>query len=543
MFRFLPIALLLTVHCAFAQSVNFQSSNLPIVVLNTAGQTIPENQKITAGMSIIANGPGQINHLTDPPNAYNGLIGIELRGSFSLQYAKKNFSIETRDLAGGDLSVPLLDMPSESDWALISPLNDKSLIRDALAYWLATRAMDWAPRTRFVEVVLNGEYIGVYLLLETVKRDGDRVDIAKLKDSDLAGDSLTGGYILAMDKDNGNVGGDWPSAYPPFVGAWQTTWFQVVYPKSDDIQPEQRTYIEGYMNDFEQMLAQWTPNTTPAYADWIDVESWASYLLVNEVTKNTDAYRLSAYFYKDRDDNNPLLKMGPVWDFNIAFGIGDYCEGQYFEGWSKDFNEFCPDDPWVIHFWWKKLLRDAAFQAQIKDRWQTLRAGPWSDAEVSACIDSLTDLLAEPAARNFQRWPVLGQYIIPNAFVGQTWQQEIDYLDTWLGNRIAWMDGNIMSIGPAVSVDNGPGPALLAVYPNPLPSGHALTVEYDAVGEAQFALFDLAGRRATPDVVLPGGLAQRQTVTLPAVLPPGLYFYTIWQGGRLIGRGKLATGE
>ncbi len=543
MFRFLPIALLLTIHCASAQSVNFQSSNLPIVVINTAGQTVMENQKITAGMSIIANGPGQINHMTDPPNAYNGLIGIELRGSFSLQYDKKNFSIETRDLTGSDLSVPLLDMPSESDWALISPLNDKSLIRDALAYWFAARAMDWAPRTRFVEVVLNGEYIGVYLLLETVKRDGDRVDIAKLKDSDLAGDSLTGGYILAMDKDNGQVGGDWASPFAPFPGAWQTTWFQVVYPKSADIQPEQRAYIEDYIHDFEQMLVQWTPNSTPVYADWIDTGSWASYLLVNEVSKNTDAYRLSAYFYKDRDDNDPLLKMGPVWDFNIAFGIGDYCEGQFYQGWSKDFNDYCPDDPWVIHFWWEKLLRDGAFQAQIKDRWQSLRAGPWSNAEVSACIDSLTNLLAEPAARNFQRWPVLGQYIIPNAFVGQTWQQEIDYLDSWLTNRMAWMDGNIMSIGPAVSVDDAPGQAHVAVYPNPLPADQRLTIVYDGSREAQFALFDPAGRRVTPDVVLPGGSGQPQTVTLPAELPAGLYFYTIRQGDRLLGRGKLAAGQ
>ena len=543
MFRFLPIALLLTIHCASAQSVNFQSSNLPIVVINTAGQTIMENQKITAGMSIIANGPGQINHMTDPPNAYNGLIGIELRGSFSLQYDKKNFSIETRDLTGSDLSVPLLDMPSESDWALISPLNDKSLIRDALAYWFAARAMDWAPRTRFVEVVLNGEYIGVYLLLETVKRDGDRVDIAKLKDSDLAGDSLTGGYILAMDKDNGQVGGDWASPFAPFPGAWQTTWFQVVYPKSADIQPEQRAYIEDYIHDFEQMLVQWTPNSTPVYADWIDTGSWASYLLVNEVSKNTDAYRLSAYFYKDRDDNDPLLKMGPVWDFNIAFGIGDYCEGQFYQGWSKDFNDYCPDDPWVIHFWWEKLLRDGAFQAQIKDRWQSLRAGPWSNAEVSACIDSLTNLLAEPAARNFQRWPVLGQYIIPNAFVGQTWQQEIDYLDSWLTNRMAWMDGNIMSIGPAVSVDDAPGQAHVAVYPNPLPADQRLTIVYDGSREAQFALFDPAGRRVTPDVVLPGGSEQPQAVTLPAELPAGLYFYTIRQGDRLLGRGKLAAGQ
>ncbi len=538
MYRLLPILFAFLPQLLNAQVVNFTQSNLPIVVLNTGGQPIPEDQKITAGMSIIYNGPGQINHLTDPPNDYNGLIGIEVRGSSSLLYDKKNYSIETRDLDGDDLSVPLLGMPNESDWALISPLNDKSLMRDVLAYWFATSAMDWAPRTRFVEVMLNGQYIGVYVLLETVKRDGDRVDIAGLKDNDLAGDSLTGGYILAMDKLNTGVGGDWISPFPPYSSAWQSTWFQIVYPKDDDIQPEQRAYIEDYVTDFEHALAQWTPNSTPIYNNWIDTDSWVNYLLVNEVTKNIDAYRLSAYFYKDRDDNDPLLKMGPVWDFNIAFGIGDYCEAQPYEGWVKDFNDYCADDAWQIHFWWEKLLRDGAFQAQIKNRWQTLRAGPWSDAKVNTCIDSLTQLLAEPAARNFQRWPVLGTYVWPNAFIGQSWQEEVNYLDTWLSDRIEWIDGNIMIIGPAVSVDSGPWAPYFSVYPNPVSDTRILTVEYNAA-EAQFSLFDLSGHRLMDRHTLPGGLQQKQTVTLPEALPQGVYFYTIEQGERLVGRGKL----
>lgn len=537
--RLLLFVFLFPAHHFFAQSVDFQESNLPIVVLNTGGQVIPEAMKITAGMSIIANGQGQINHVTDPPNEYNGLVGIELRGSSSLQYDKKNYSIETRDIAGADLKVPLLGMPEESDWALISPLNDKSLLRDMLAYWFASRAMDWAPRTRYVEVVLDGDYIGVYLLLETIKRGKDRVDIAKLKDTDLAGDSLTGGYIVAMDKVNDWVGGDWVSPYPPFDAASQQTWFQVVYPKQDNIKPEQRTYIQGYITDFEDALTQWTPNTTPVYTDWIDVDSWVNYLLVNEVTKNVDAYRLSAYFYKDRDDKDPLLKMGPVWDFNIAFGIGDYCEAQNTQGWMKDFNTFCGADSWVIHFWWEKLLRDEAFQLHIKARWQELRADAWSDAAIAGCLDSVTTLLAEPAARNFQRWPVLGQYVWPNAYIGQTWAEELNYLDNWLGYRIAWIDGNIMNVGPTVSVHSGPWQPYFKVYPNPL-SNSTLTVEYNA-SEAQFSLFDLAGRPLMSDVYLRGGLGQQQQVTLPENLPAGLYFYRIEQGQRLVGRGKLVV--
>lgn len=536
MHKLLSFVFLFSIGRLCAQTVDFQESNLPIVILNTGGQEIPEDVKITAGMSVIDNGPGQINHLTDPPNGYNGLIGIELRGSTSLAYEKKNYSLETRDLDGDDLAVPLLGMPEESDWALIGPLNDKTLLRDMLAYWLAARAMPWAPRTHFVEVALNGNYIGVYSLTETVKRDNDRVDIAKLKDSDLAGDSLTGGYLLAFDKVDGGVGGDWVSPYPPFSGAGQQSWFQIVYPKSDDIQPEQRAYIEDHITAFENALNQWAPNTTPVYEDWIDAQSWIDYLLVSEITKNVDAYRLSAYFYKDRDDNDPLLKMGPVWDFNIAFGIGDYCEGQSHEGWIKDFNTFCADDPWVIHFWWEKLLRDLAFQQQVKARWQELRASVWTNAQIAACLDSVTALLAEPQARNFQRWPVLGQYIVPNAFVGQTWAEEIDYLDTWLTNRIAWIDGNIMSVGPSVSAaGEAPGQGAVQVFPNPL-TGHVLTVKSEAA-DLTFSLFDCTGRTVLAEAPVPANSA----VVLPENLPGGLYFYRIGQGDKRVGRGKLAV--
>lgn len=534
--KLFPFVFLFLFNLLSAQTVDFQESNLPIIVINTGGQEIPETVKITAGMSIIDNGPGQINHPTDPPNGYNGLIGIELRGASSLTFEKKNYSIETRDLAGDDLKVPLLGMPPESDWALIGPLNDKSLLRDMLAYWLAGRVMPWAPRTRYVEAMLNGDYIGVYLLTETVKRDPNRVDIAKLKDSDLAGDSLTGGYLLAFDKTGIGVGGDWASPYPPMPGAAQQTWIQIVYPKSDDIQPEQRAYIEDHVTAFENALNQWAPNTTPTYENWIDVDSWIDYLLVSEITKNTDAYRLSAFFYKDRDDNDPLLKMGPVWDFNIAFGIGDYCEGQYYEGWAKDFNTVCDDDAWLIHFWWEKLLRDTAFQQRIKTRWQELRTSVWTEPQIAACLDSVTTLLAEPQARNFQRWPVLGEYVWPNAFVGQTWAEELDYLDTWLTNRIAWIDGNIMSVGPAVSATGeAAGADAVRVYPNPV-TGNVL---YFTPGraDATFSLFDGMGRAVVNELAVAGG----SMVALPGELPNGLYFYQIGQKDRLLGRGKLVV--
>ena len=144
--------------------VNFTSSHLPILVLNTNGQTIPDEPKLNIQAGLIDNGIGQINHLTDAYNAFNGTVGIELRGSSSFYYPKSPYSIEFRTTAGDDLDVEILGLPAESDFALISPYNDKTLIRDILAHTFASQALPWSPRTRLIELVLNNQYtIACYL--------------------------------------------------------------------------------------------------------------------------------------------------------------------------------------------------------------------------------------------------------------------------------------------------------------------------------------------------------------------------------------------
>ena len=537
------IAALLLLPTAWAWPQNFTQSNLPIVLIQTNGQAIVDEPKITATMGIIDNGPGQINRPTDPPNNYTGKVGIELRGSSSqFAYEKKAYDLELRDDDGEDRDAPLLGMPRESDWALISPLNDKSLLRDVLAYKLAAQSMAWAPRTRFCEVLLNGEYMGVYVLLETIKRDRDRVDVARLTETDLAGDSLTGGYILKMDKLDNAPGGDWVSDYPPIEGGWQQTWFQMHYPKPADAAPEQRAYIEKHLDAFEDVMAAWQPNAPgkPAYEDWIDVDSWVNCLLVNELSKNIDAYRLSSYFYKDRDDNNPYLRMGPVWDFNISFGIGDYCEGQPVAGWVKDFNQYCGGDSWVIHFWWEKICRDSLFQQRVAARWKQLRGTTWTDERLRGCVDSLTGVVSQAQARNFQRWPVLGQYVWPNAYIGQTWQQEVDYLKSWLIQRAEWMDGNIETVGPSALP---PYPFLwdARIFPNPITPGTQLTLEYSTGGlksDPTFSLFDMTGRQVLTPQKLPKGQRARANFPLQ-ILPNGTYFYKIESLGKVLKQGKL----
>ncbi len=445
--RFFKSLFFLLPLCCSAQ-VNFTSSNLPIVLINTNGQAIPQEPKITAQMQVLYNGPGLRNYLTDAPKDYNGLIGIERRGSTSDFFSdKKPYSVETRDIEGEDLDYPLLGMPKEADWAFLAPYNDKSLVRDALMLELARRIMPWAPRTRFVELVLNGQYQGVYLVTEKIKRGKNRVDVAKLKETDLAGDSLTGGYILKIDKTTGEVGANWTSPFPPFPGAWQSTLWQVHYPKVGDIQPQQRQYIQAWVNNFEAVMASPSfADTASGYTKLLDVPSFIDYVLLNEIGKNVDAYRLSTFFYKDRDDKDSRLHAGPVWDFNIALGNADYCGGESTANWAIDFNNICGGDSWVIHFWWQKLWRDQEFRRQVKERWAELRQGPFTNTAVLQALDSLTNLLSESQSRNFQRWPVLHQYLWPNPYCCGSYFNHTNYLRNWLQNRLAWMDNTAKTL-------------------------------------------------------------------------------------------------
>ena len=423
--------------------VDFKKSNLPIIIINTNGNEIYDDVKTSADLKIIYNGLGIENDITDVPTEYNGKIGIEYRGSSSLGFPKFPYGFETRDETGEDNSVSLLGMPKESDWTLNASYNDKSLMRDGLAYILAGDIMDYAPRVRYSEVVVNDEYQGIYLLVEKIKRDKNRVDIAKLEPTDNDGDALTGGYIIKLDKETGsNSGQGWISPFKPYTNAWQNTFFQFDYPKASLITQAQKDYIINFMNKAETSLKSSNyKDPINGYRKYMDVESLIDFIIINELTKNPDAYRLSTFMHKNRDSEGGKLKFGPVWDFNLGFGNVDYCTQGNPEGLViLNFNDVCSDDYWVIHFWWKKFLEDEAFYSQLKMRWKTLRQKEFSENRVNHLIDSISVLLNKAQVRNFQKWPVLGQYVWPNYYIGNTYSEEVNHLKSWIDSRFAYLD-------------------------------------------------------------------------------------------------------
>lgn len=556
--RFAPLGFLAAL-CLLSKSshaqVDFTSSNLPIIVINTEGAEIVDEPKINVFMGVINNPPGQRNNLTDPFTDYEGTIGIEIRGATSQSYPKKQYSVELRDPDGKDTAVSLLGMPKEADWVLNAPYGDKSLMRNILAYQIGRDLGHYAPRTKLCEVVLNGDYQGVYVLIEKIKRDKNRVDIAKLKDDEISGDDLTGGYIIKIDRDTeGNEDG-WRSTYaPPYRQKDnQRIYFRYDYPDTDEIAPEQKTYIQNYVKAFEDALAGNNfADPTTGYAAYIDVNSFIDYFIVNETSKNLDAYRLSTFLHKQKDSDGGKLVMGPLWDYNFSFGSAEFCINNGGpENFALDFSKLCPTDFWLAPFWWERLLEDPAYSDSLAVRWAELRDDQLSTARIIARVDSVATLLDEAQARNFTRWPILGEKIFPNPYTGETYQEELDYLKNWTTQRLTWLDDNLPEPPPPVVVPDpvpptvptdttttNPPPADPVVtsidreelpdetpvtYPNPFDDELTVRFTTQQPGTTSISVHDLLGRPVLRSTSFHATADEQQLPLDASSLPPGVY--------------------
>ena len=424
----------------FQPPLIFTSSNLPIVLINTNNQTILDDPRIICNMGIIDNGIGMLNSINDPFNNYDGKISIEYRGSSSQSFPKKAYALETQDSIGNNNNVSLLGMPVENDWILYAPYSDKSLMRNVLTFNLGKKMSRYTPRTRYCELIVNGDYKGVYVLMEKIKRDNDRVDIAKLDFDDNSGDSLTGGYIVKIDKYTGTGGSDWTSDFPDIAGG--PLYIQYHYPEASNMSIQQLDYIEHFIDSFEYALdGPDFSDTLIGYSKYIDVESFIDLYIINELSRNVDGYRLSTYMYKDRDSNGGKLTMGPFWDYNLAFGNANYCSGDQTNGWQV--NGACSDlgdNP----FWFERLLEDTIYVNKLKCRWEYLRVRSFHEDSILNYIDSISYYINDAQQRNFQKWNILGAYVWPNSYVGNTYQDEVNFLKDWITDRILWIDNNLL---------------------------------------------------------------------------------------------------
>ncbi|MAD12612.1 MAG: hypothetical protein CMC04_07830 [Flavobacteriaceae bacterium] len=413
-------------------------NSLPLISINTNGNIIVDEPKVSANLQI-KKGDSLIEVHQ---------IGIEIRGSSSQMFDKKSYGFETWDENGEDLDVSLGGFPEEEDWILYGPYSDKSLIRNILIYDLSNAIGQYATRTDFYELEINESFLGTYVLMEKIKRDKNRVAISKNKEED-----ISGGYILKIDKPTGD--GEWydesfsfSSKYMPngSLGQNKNTFFLYEYPDSDDIDNDQKDYIQSYIHNFENALAsEEFKSDENGYRNYIDLDSFIDFFILNEISKNPDGYRLSTFMHKDKGEK---LKMGPIWDFNLAFGNVNYCTGSSPEGWIYRFNDVCPDDTWLVPFWWGRFMEDPAFVSALKERWNNLRTNFFTNSEILQRITSLEENLkiSNAAKNNFSKWLVLGEYVWPNDYIGNSYDDEINYLKDWIVNRLEWLDTEINSL-------------------------------------------------------------------------------------------------
>jgi hypothetical protein len=449
-------------HSGLAQQTILTDSNLPILVITTDTNpstnqpwVIVDEPKVPATLKLIYRPDGTRNFLTDITNPaflnYNGKIGIEIRGNTSQSLPKKPYGFTTR-LADNTTNnnVSLLGMPSENDWMLNALSFDPSMIRDYLSYNLARSMGNYAPRAHFVEVIVNGDYVGVYFLTEKIKIDSDRVALVKLTSSDNTASNITGGYLIKADKLNTGETAAWTMS-----GYNGSTPFVYDNPKAGDITTQQGVYIKSIFTDLASKTNPMNASIINGYPSVIDIPSFVDFMIMSEIASNVDSYQYSTYFHKDRGGK---LRAGPVWDYNLTFGNDLFSWGfNRSHYWVWQFNNGDNTGP----KFWKDLFNDPTFKCYLAKRWLELTTPnmPLNYNTIASLIDQYALLLAESKVREQTRWGTVAN---------QT--ANIDAMKTWIQNRISWMNNNI---GSASGCSNVPVPNLVIskIHYNPVDAG------------------------------------------------------------------------
>ena len=500
--------------CCFAAGMSLaQTYDLPILFVDTKGKCLDKNvtEKIPATMRVL---DGKTNSVADSAKGTLYDIGIKVRGQSSALFPKPGYGVEVRDEKGEGLDVSLFGLPPADDWVFHGPYVDKSMMRNALAHWLFRQAGHYSPRTKHFDLYINGVYRGVYVLIEKIKRGKYRVNVSKLKETDIAGDSLTGGYIWAFDKTGTNTGG--AGSGPIEKEGFNTSdGLNVIlhYPKKENIQKQQEDYLKKYLNDLEGLFKN--GKNGQGYENYVDMTSALDYVLHEEVTNNADSYWCSFFLHKPKDktDKNGVktegkVTLGPAWDFNLAMSNGSQPEngggnnggGMWGGGFGGGGNGFGSSGTsgWQIENsqksgnggmwgmgsslkapnWLLGMWKDSHYQSELKKRWAELRSGVWHTKTLDLYLDSMKTYLKNAADRNFKRWPNLGKSSGQNdadpqpmkycnsssggfgmpmgGYNATTWDGEFEHLRKKMKERMQWMDEQLGFKEPTTPIAMAP---------------------------------------------------------------------------------------
>ena len=411
------------------------STHLPIVSIETGGQVIPGrpeegqhvrsivNTYIQADMKIY-DAEGVLNTLSAEPDI-DSQINIRVRGNSSRLFDKVGYLFQFTKDDGSDRDIAVMGMEKDNTWVLHGPFLDKTLIRNYMWYNLSGRIMDWAPDVRFCEVFLNQEYQGVYVMTEQISVGEGRIEVTKYD-----GKAGVSSYIVCADRESVND----VQYLQNFTSYARRIYgrLEVKYPGASKLTPELTETISRDFSKFEKALYSYDYDSARyGYQNYIDVDSFVDYFIINEVAQNTDAGLYSTYFYKDVTGK---LKMC-VWDFNN-------CCDNYIEEQTPMAGYFMQDRPWYF-----MLCKDENFNKRIISRYRELRRGILSEEAITANIREIRDYLGTAVDRNFEKW---GYSFLPeNDLLSDdyrkigSYEEAMEQYETRLIRHMRWMDEHI----------------------------------------------------------------------------------------------------
>ena len=464
------------------KALTFTDSNLPIVIISTdinlsTGKPyeIPNEPKILASMKIIYRLDGSRNYVSDQNNAvylnYNGRIEIEIRGSSSQDLPKKPYGLTTlKEDNISNNNVSLLGMSKENDWVLNSLAFDPSLMRDYLSYDIARSMGNYAAKGVYCEVIINGDYKGLYILMEKLKIDDDRINITKMTTTDNTGQFVTGGYVTKCDK---TTGGD--------PVAWNIPNANFIHdsPKPSEITTQQNTYIKNQFFSLKNVMSAANSSTTTDYTSIIDVPTFVDFMILNEFASNPDGYSLSTYFHKDR---NGKLRAGPIWDFNLTYGNDLFAWG--FDRSKTNVWQFNDGGNDGAKFW-NDLFLNTTFKCYFWRRWTEISAAnqPLNLTIISAKIQQIDNLIAEASVREQSRWNTISTHVT-----------NVTNMKAWMQSRINWLNSQYTSYQACANLSL-PALVISKINYNPVASGSILSdsLEFIEITNNSKTLVNLSG--------------------------------------------------
>ena len=424
-------------------------THLPLILIDTDGQEIPgepvgydaDGQSIysttASGESMLSvriailDDETRNHHPSDTPDVESAAV-IRIRGRSSRHFDKHNYLLRFTDEDGAYASHEVMGMDAHYEWALHGPYLDKSLIRNYMWYNIAGEMMEYAPNVRFCEVILNGEYQGLYVMTETITNGEDcRVNLSEPIDN-----STSTGYVLRLDQgsktDLKNIRNF--TYYTYRISRKSHLNINIEYPRSGALTQEMADAIEQELSDFEKALYSFDHDSRLyGYQNWIDVESFVDYFIINEFTQNCDAGYLSTFLYKDIRGKYHMA----VWDFNNA--CGNYMD---LSAWEPCF--MMQDSLWQ----WM-LTKDEAYCQWIIDRYRMWRESFLSEEYLMNYIDETIAYLGPAVERNFEVWGyAFEDYrpLEPDSRNPDSFADAVEQLKAFIRERGEWMDEFIETV-------------------------------------------------------------------------------------------------